>query len=157
MLTDVQQRHDEILTLSQTIISLQRLFQDLSSIVQQQDELINSVAYQVGEAEQYMENANDTLGKAVKSARSARRKRWCLCIFCFILLALVGGLLALYFTGNLGAITNAVKPGGGSSNSNPNPNAVSPPPTQPSSDTGVFDPGVNPPTAPVDPASNGFV
>ena len=50
ILEDVQQRQSEILNLSQTIIQLQQLFQDMSAIVKEQDALVNSVYDQVIES-----------------------------------------------------------------------------------------------------------
>jgi syntaxin 1B/2/3 len=61
-----------------------------------QDEQINQVAYQVSQVDAYMENANDTLKKAVRSAKTARRRRWCLVVFCLILVGVLAAVVAIY-------------------------------------------------------------
>lgn len=96
VLDDVKSRHSDILSITKSIIQLEKLFSELSTLVELQDEQINQVAYQVSQVDAYMENANDTLKKAVNSARSMRRRRWCLVVFCLILLGILAAVIAIY-------------------------------------------------------------
>eukprot|EP00158_Paraphelidium_tribonemae_P005930 Partr_v1_DN27590_c1_g2_i4_m30527 putative SNARE domain protein len=85
VLTDVSARHLEIQNLSKSIVELDRLFMELSTLVEQQDEQFDQIAYQADSALVYSKEANAELGQAVHKARSARKRKWCLLITCILL------------------------------------------------------------------------
>lgn len=87
---EVQDRHMEIRRIEETLTELAQMFNDMSVLVEQQDEQINAIDVQAGKVEEHTAAGLEQTEKAVKSARSARRKRW-ICFFLFlIILAIIG-------------------------------------------------------------------
>ncbi|KAF8478641.1 syntaxin [Russula ochroleuca] len=92
---EVQERHEDIKRIERTIAELAQLFNDMSILVEQQDETINIIEAQATEVEKDVETGLGYTEKAVTSARSARKKRW-ICFFIFlIILAIVGVVVAI--------------------------------------------------------------
>jgi len=92
---EVQERHADIQRIERTIAELAQLFNDMSILVEQQDETINIIEAQATEVEKDVETGLDYTDKAVGSARSARRKRW-ICFFIFLLvLAIIGVIIGI--------------------------------------------------------------
>lgn len=75
-LRNVQQRHEAIQQIEKTMIELQQLFQDLDAIVVQQEAPIMAIEQKAEETNQHLEAGNVEVGKAVVSARAARKKKW---------------------------------------------------------------------------------
>lgn len=75
-LRNVQQRHDAIQQIEKTMIELQQLFQDLDAIVVQQEPMVENIEQKAEETHTHMVAGNTEVGKAVKSARAARKKKW---------------------------------------------------------------------------------
>lgn len=89
-LRNVQQRHDAIQQIERTMIELQQLFQDLDAIVVQQEPMVENIESKAMETNQNLEAGNVHVGKAVDSARAARKKKWiCLGIVLAIILVIV--------------------------------------------------------------------
>ncbi|KAK7693620.1 hypothetical protein QCA50_003189 [Cerrena zonata] len=88
---EVQDRHEDIRKIERTLEELAQLFNDVSVLVQQQDDSINVIETTAGKVEADTEAGLQQTEKAVKSARAARRKRW----ICFILLLVIIAILAL--------------------------------------------------------------
>jgi syntaxin 1B/2/3 len=86
VLRDVQLRHDEIVRLAKSIMDLQLLFEEISTLVTRQDDMVNQVSFQVSNAAAYTENATQQLNQAIKSAHARRRRRWCLSGLCVALI-----------------------------------------------------------------------
>jgi t-SNARE complex subunit (syntaxin) len=59
-------------------------------MIDAQDSLVTQISANVNDVEANTQNATSQLQGAIKSAKSARRKRWCLICFFFILLLAVG-------------------------------------------------------------------
>ncbi|SMQ50536.1 unnamed protein product [Zymoseptoria tritici ST99CH_1A5] len=94
-LRNVQQRHDAIQQIERTMIELQQLFQDLDAIVVQQEEPIMAIEQKAEETNTHMEAGNVHVGKAVNSARAARKKKWiCLGICVAIIIIIIIIVLA---------------------------------------------------------------
>ncbi|KAI0256748.1 t-SNARE [Lactifluus subvellereus] len=92
---EVQERHEDIKRIERTIAELAQLFNDMSILVEQQDETINIIEAQASEVEKDVETGLGYTEKAVTSARAARRKRW-ICFFIFlIVLAIIGVVVAI--------------------------------------------------------------
>jgi len=92
---EVQERHEDIKRIERTIAELAQLFNDMSILVEQQDETINTIEAQATEVEKDVETGLGYTEKAVTSARSARRKRW-ICFFIFlIILAIIGVVVGI--------------------------------------------------------------
>lgn len=88
---EVQERHQDIKRIEQTIAELAQLFNDMSMLVEQQDETINTIQATAEVVEKDMETGLHHTGKAVSSARSARKKRW----ICFFLSLLILAIIAI--------------------------------------------------------------
>lgn len=88
---EVQERHQDIKRIEQTISELAQLFNDMSMLVEQQDETINTIQATAEMVEKDTEAGLQHTGKAVVSARSARKKRW----ICFFLLLIIIAIIAV--------------------------------------------------------------
>lgn len=75
-LRNVQQRHDAIQQIERTMMELQQLFQDLDQAVVQQEPMVQSIEQKAEETNTHLEAGNVHVGKAVVSARAARKKKW---------------------------------------------------------------------------------
>ncbi|KZT26311.1 t-SNARE [Neolentinus lepideus HHB14362 ss-1] len=85
---EVQERHEDIRKIEQTLVELAQLFNDMSILVQQQDEQIDTVQNTAIGVEKDTEGALVQTEKAVVSARKARRKRW-ICFWLAILICII--------------------------------------------------------------------
>jgi len=75
-LANVRQRHDAIQQIERTMLELQQLFQDLDTLVVQQEPMVQNIEQKAEETNQHLEAGNVHVGKAVDSARAARKKKW---------------------------------------------------------------------------------
>ncbi len=75
-LAHVRQRHDAIQQIERTLVELQQLFQDLDQMVLEQEPMVESIEQKAEETTTHMEAGNVAVGKAVDSARAARKKKW---------------------------------------------------------------------------------
>ncbi|KAF8969982.1 syntaxin [Flammula alnicola] len=87
---EVQERHEDIKRIERTLAELAQLFNDMSVLVEQQDETINVIQTQAGGVEKDTEAGLQYTDKAVASARAARKKRWICFFITLILLAVIG-------------------------------------------------------------------
>jgi len=97
---EVQERHKDIQKIEQTIGELAQLFNDMSVLVEQQDETLNVI-----EAHAQAVNTDTEAGlkhteAAVVSARAARKKRWICFGIIIIILIIIAIVLAVHFAGN---------------------------------------------------------
>lgn len=84
---EVQERHEDIKKIERTITELAQLFNDMSVLVEQQDEQINVIETTAAAVEKDTEAGLQYTEKAVDSARAARKKRWiCFAIFLVLLI-----------------------------------------------------------------------
>ncbi|TEB31267.1 syntaxin [Coprinellus micaceus] len=90
---EVQERHEDIKRIERTLAELAQLFNDMSILVEQQDETINTIEQQAFNVQKDTEAGLQYTEKAVDSARAARKKRWiCFIIIVVIIIAVVGGV-----------------------------------------------------------------
>jgi len=90
---EVQERHEDIKRIERTLAELAQLFNDMSILVEQQDETINVIETQAFNVQQDTEAGLQYTEKAVDSARAARKKRWiCFIIIVVVIIAVVGGV-----------------------------------------------------------------
>lgn len=99
---EVQERHEDIKKIERTLTELAQLFNDMSVLVEQQDETINVIETTAATVEKDTEIGLQYTDKAVDSARAARKKRWICFIIAIIILAIIAIVVAI-------AITKAVK------------------------------------------------
>lgn len=97
VLNEVQVRHRELLKLEKTMAELTQLFHDMEELVIEQDQPIQQIEEQVGTAQHDIEQGVGHTNKAVKSAKSARKKKlWCFFI-CFLIVIILAVILGAYF------------------------------------------------------------
>jgi syntaxin 1B/2/3 len=89
---EVQARHEDIKRIERTIGELAQLFNDMSILVEQQEETINAIETTAATVEKDTETGLGYTGKAVDSARAARKKRW-ICFIIFIVILIVVGIV----------------------------------------------------------------
>ncbi|KAG6333413.1 hypothetical protein ID866_5675 [Astraeus odoratus] len=97
---EVQERHQDIKRIEQTIAELAQLFNDMSVLVEQQDETINTIQTTAGVVEKDTEVGLQHTEKAVVSARAARRKRWICFFLTLLILVIIGVVVAVVITNN---------------------------------------------------------
>jgi len=88
---EVQERHEDIKRIEKTLAELAQLFNDMSVLVEQQDETINVIESQAAGVEKDTEAGLQYTETAVTSARAARKKRW----ICFIIILIVLIIIAV--------------------------------------------------------------
>lgn len=96
---EVQERHQDIKRIEQTISELAQLFNDMSMLVEQQDETINTIQASAEVVEKDTEAGLQHTGKAVTSARSARKKRW-ICFFLVLLIIIIIAIIVVVVVKN---------------------------------------------------------
>ncbi|KAJ8473269.1 hypothetical protein ONZ45_g16356 [Pleurotus djamor] len=92
---EVQERHQEILRMTQTLAELGQLFNDMATLVEQQDVTIGIIEDTSRKVEEDAKAGDEQVAIAVKHARNARRMRWIffgICVFIVAVLALALGL-----------------------------------------------------------------
>ena len=73
------------------------LFTQLNEQVTHQDLLIAEAEAQTVQIEDNSNEANQQLGKAIKSAKRARRRKWCILLTIIITICAIPLILGLYF------------------------------------------------------------
>jgi len=89
---EVQERHEDIKRIEQTLGELAQLFNDMSVLVEQQEETIDVIETQAAAVEKDTEVGLQYTEKAVESARGARRKRW-ICFWIIIVVLIIIGVV----------------------------------------------------------------
>ncbi|KAF9227517.1 t-SNARE [Gyrodon lividus] len=97
---EVQERHQDIQRIEQTIAELAQLFTDMSVLVEQQDETINTIEATAAIVEKDTEAGLGHTATAVVSARSARKKRWICFILSLVIIAIIAIIVAVIITNN---------------------------------------------------------
>jgi len=89
---EVQERHKDIQKIERTLTELAQLFNDMSILVEQQDETIDVIQDTAANVEKDTELGMGHTNTAVTSARAARKKRW-ICFGLFILLLIIVAII----------------------------------------------------------------
>ncbi|KAI8998485.1 t-SNARE [Trametes punicea] len=97
---EVQERHADIKKIEKTLTELAQLFNDMSILVEQQDEQIIAINDTVQKVEQDVEVGLNYTQKAVDSARSARKKRWICFILSVVILIIIAIIVAVVVVQN---------------------------------------------------------
>ncbi|SJX64474.1 related to SSO1-syntaxin-related protein [Sporisorium reilianum f. sp. reilianum] len=87
-LREVQERHEDIKRIERTITELAQLFNEMSILVDEQDDALNVIQEQGAQVETDMNQGLQHTNKAVDSARKARKKRW-ICFWILVILVIV--------------------------------------------------------------------
>jgi len=86
---EVQERHEDIKRIEKTLTELAQLFNDMSVMVEQQDEQINVIETTAASIEKDTEAGLGYTEKAVTSARAARKKRWICAVLALIIVIII--------------------------------------------------------------------
>jgi syntaxin 1B/2/3 len=78
----VESRHQAIQKIERQMIELAQLFTDMEALVVQQEEAVALIEGKGEEVVVNLDRGNEELGKGVKSARAARRKKWWCLLIC---------------------------------------------------------------------------
>ncbi|EUC27705.1 hypothetical protein COCCADRAFT_41625 [Bipolaris zeicola 26-R-13] len=97
ILAAVHARHNDIQRIEKTMSELALLFTQLNEQVTYQDPLIIEAEVQTVQVEDNSNEANQQLGKAIKSAKRARRRKWCILLTIITILYVIALILGLYF------------------------------------------------------------
>jgi len=89
---EVQERHEDIKRIEKTLAELAQLFNDMSVLVEQQNEVLEHVHAQAELVQKDTEAGLQHTGKAVISARAARKKRW-ICFFIILVVLAVAAII----------------------------------------------------------------
>jgi syntaxin 1B/2/3 len=83
VLSAVQDRHAQLEKIERDIIELAQLFQDMDTLVIQQEVAITNIEQKAEETVEHFDKGNEQLVVAVDTARKTRRKKWmCLGLAC---------------------------------------------------------------------------
>ncbi|QUC21235.1 uncharacterized protein UV8b_05478 [Ustilaginoidea virens] len=89
-LSAVQDRHAALVKIEQQMVELSQLFQDMDTLVVQQEAAIVQIEQKGEEVVDNLDKGNEEIGIAVNTARKTRKKKWiCLGICVAILLVIV--------------------------------------------------------------------
>lgn len=81
-------RHNELQRIEQTLVDLAALYQDLATVVEQQEPVIQAAENNAIDTTQNMEKGIEQTDKAKASAARARKLKWW-CFFIGILIVLI--------------------------------------------------------------------
>lgn len=97
---EVQERHKDIQKIERTIAELAQLFNDMSILVEQQDETIDTIQETAAHVEKDTEAGTGHTTQAVSSARAARKKRWICFGISVLLLIIIAIIIAVVVLNN---------------------------------------------------------
>ena len=90
----VRARHNELQKIEQQIIELGAMFQDLDTLVIQQEAVVMQAEQGTEETNTHLVKGNEQVGVANEHARRRRKLKWyCLLVVVLIIIALVLGLV----------------------------------------------------------------
>lgn len=75
-LSAVQDRHDALLKIEQQMVELSQLFQDMDTLVVQQEAAVMQIEQKGEEVVDNLDKGNEEIGVAVNTARKTRKKKW---------------------------------------------------------------------------------
>ncbi|OAA37695.1 t-SNARE protein [Metarhizium rileyi] len=97
-LNNMQSRHQELENIARTLETLAEMYQDMYSMVEQQDEVVMKIEEQTEEVNDNLDKGVGEIETAVKTARATRKKKWwCLGICVAIIIIIVVVVLIYIF------------------------------------------------------------
>lgn len=88
VLGNVQARHNEIKRIEESIMELANLFQDLDTLVVQQESVIVNAEHQTEQTNENIGKGTEEVDKGIVHARRARRNKW-ICLGIVVLIILI--------------------------------------------------------------------
>ncbi|KNZ44558.1 hypothetical protein VP01_903g5 [Puccinia sorghi] len=114
---EVKERHEDVKRIEKTLTELMEMFNDLATMVEEQDQLIQNVEANANEIQRDVEQAGQHITKARDSAASARRKRW----ICFLIIAAAVIAIVIVTQRKNGSTTNVTTPPAPAATASANP------------------------------------
>lgn len=96
-LQNVNQRHEEIQRLAQSINQLTELFQEMQGLLENQAHVLNTIEASSYEVVNEVEKGNVQLTQAVTLARNTRRKKWIMFGIIALIIIVVVIVLVVHF------------------------------------------------------------
>ena len=87
--SDLKERHKDIIKLEESILQLHKLINELSALVDLEGEMIDHIASNIEIANNYINKGVTNLGKAKDCLKKARRKKCCILIIAIVILLVV--------------------------------------------------------------------
>ncbi|QSZ36400.1 hypothetical protein DSL72_006277 [Monilinia vaccinii-corymbosi] len=97
-LNAVRQRNEAIKKIERDIIEIAELFSEMENLVVQQEAAVVNIEMKGEEVVENMDKGVQQMDTAIASAKSRNRKKWYCFGVCFIILAIIAIVLAVYFT-----------------------------------------------------------
>jgi len=119
-LSAVKDRHDAIVKIEQQIVELAQLFQDMDTLVVQQEAAVANIEQKGEEVVDNLDNGNKEMGIAVTTARATRKKKWICLGISVAIVVIVVIIVLIYFL----VIKGDGNSGGGGGNNSNNKRAV---------------------------------
>ncbi|OAQ97061.1 hypothetical protein LLEC1_01936 [Akanthomyces lecanii] len=113
-LSAVQDRHKALVKIEQQIVELSQLFQDMDTLVVQQEAAVVQIEQKGEEVVENLDKGNEEMGVAVNTARKTRKKKWICLGICVAIIVIVIIIVLIYIFVIRGQNTN-----NNSDNSNP--------------------------------------
>ncbi|OTA84797.1 hypothetical protein M434DRAFT_400349 [Hypoxylon sp. CO27-5] len=98
VLSAVQDRHAQLKKIEQQMIELAQLFQDMDTLIIQQEEAIANIEQKGEEIVENLDKGNQEVGTAINTARATRRKKWICLGIVVAIIAVVVIIVAVYVT-----------------------------------------------------------
>ncbi|KAI2783757.1 t-SNARE [Daldinia loculata] len=104
VLSAVQDRHAQLKKIEQQMIELAQLFQDMDTLIIQQEVAIANIEQKAEEVVENLDKGNQEVGVAVNTARATRKKKWICLAIVVAIIAVIVIIVAVYVS-----VTNAAK------------------------------------------------
>lgn len=95
LLKDIEDRHEDILRLEKSLREVHDMFVDISILVEQQGEMIESIEYNIDQTQNYIGSAIEETHKALTYRKSARKKKICIIVCVAITVVILILVIAL--------------------------------------------------------------
>ncbi|TLS27088.1 hypothetical protein PpBr36_04570 [Pyricularia pennisetigena] len=117
VLNAVQDRHEQMKKIEQQMIELAQLFQDMDTLIVQQDVQVAQIEQKGEEIVENLDKGNEEIVVAVETAKKTRKKKWICLGICITIVVVIAAIVAIYFL--------IINPPRGNNNNNNN-NAAAP-------------------------------
>ncbi|KAI8854026.1 t-SNARE, partial [Chytridium lagenaria] len=100
LLNDVQNRHNEMQKIEQSLEELLNLFQEMEALIDSQQDMINNIEVHAETAVINLEEGSKEMSKAITYRKSTRKKMWWIIVIVLVLLAVIAFVVWFYFFRN---------------------------------------------------------
>lgn len=95
-LSAVQDRHAALVKIEQQMIELAQLFQDMDTLVVQQEAAVMQIEQKGEEVVENLDKGNEEIGVAVNTARKTRKKKWICLGICVAIIVIIIIIVLIY-------------------------------------------------------------